>query len=115
VIFYLLVAGEHSRWHAVASDEQWTFLEGDPIDLFTVSPEGRTLNTARLGPIARGHDPVAIVPASYWQAARPAGAFALVSCSVAPGFAFEDFRFLADTPAAETVVTPVLGELKALL
>lgn len=32
-IYYLLVAGEMSRWHRVRSDEVWHFLEGDPLEL----------------------------------------------------------------------------------
>lgn len=39
-------------------------------------------------------EPVAIVPAGVWQAARPAAgaAFAFVGCTVAPGFDFADFE-----------------------
>ena len=33
-IYFLLVAGEVSRWHRVASDEAWHYYEGDPLELF---------------------------------------------------------------------------------
>ena len=36
--------------------------------------------------------------AGYWQAARPLGSFALCGCTVGPGFEFEDFSFLRDSP-----------------
>jgi hypothetical protein len=37
--------------------------------------------------------PHVVVPAGHWQAARPLGSrHALASCSVAPGFHFDDFE-----------------------
>ena len=30
-IHFLLLKGQHSRWHRVASDEAWHFYEGDPL------------------------------------------------------------------------------------
>jgi predicted cupin superfamily sugar epimerase len=38
--------------------------------------------------------PQALVPAGTWQSARPAGEEVLLSCVVAPGFDFADFRLL---------------------
>ena len=35
---------------------------------------------------------VHVVPSNEWQAARPLGAYALVGCTVGPGFEFEDFE-----------------------
>jgi hypothetical protein len=34
------------------------------------------------------------VPAGWWQAAMPLDAYALVGCTVAPGFDFADFTLL---------------------
>ena len=99
VIYFLLTRGDHSRWHVVASDEQWTFLEGDPLELLVVSSEADQFSTLRLGPMGAGHDPTTIVPGGAWQAARSAGAFSLMTCTVGPGFDYADFRFLADDPA----------------
>ena len=36
-------------------------------------------------------------PAGYWQAAKSTGKFTLVSCTVGPGFEFEDFELLRNT------------------
>ena len=36
--------------------------------------------------------------AGNWQAARPLGPYALVGCTVGPGFDFADFRLLAANP-----------------
>jgi uncharacterized protein len=38
------------------------------------------------------------VPAGCWQAARPLGAYALVGCTVGPGFDFADFAMLDGRP-----------------
>ena len=31
-IYFLLVAGQHSRWHRIRSDEVWHYYEGDPLE-----------------------------------------------------------------------------------
>ncbi|MEZ5317138.1 MAG: cupin domain-containing protein [Vicinamibacterales bacterium] len=97
-IYYLLRAGEISRWHVVGSDEVWHFYEGGGLDLFVCDPRGGDVRTIRLGPTAPGVAAVHVVPAGWWQAARPRGGYALAGCTVAPGFEFEDFRFVADLP-----------------
>lgn len=93
-ILYLLKTGECSHWHSVDADEIWLWQSGDPLIL-------RTAAHARSVPasVALGHDPAcqqfqAIVPAHQWQAAEPVAGphgYTLVSCVVAPGFAFEGF------------------------
>ena len=98
-IYFLLAAGEWSRWHRVAADEAWHFYEGDALDLLWLDAGGGDLvRRVRLGPAASGTRPVAVVPAGSWQAARPLGAYTLVGCTVAPGFEFADFTLLADRP-----------------
>jgi len=97
-IYFLLNAGEQSRLHRVTSDEAWHFYEGDPLDLLWTGAEPAVVHQVRLGPVAAGMAPVAVVPAGAWQAARSSGAYTLVGCSVGPGFDFADFRMLADIP-----------------
>lgn len=100
-IYFLLQANEHSRWHRVRSDEVWIHLEGAPLALFTADALLRTAPAhLRLGPIdIHGTRPQHTVPAGQWQAARPiitAGRddYTLVSCTVGPGFDFDDFSFM---------------------
>lgn len=97
-IYFLLNAGEQSRLHRVTSDEAWHFYEGDPLDLLWTGTEPTVLHRARLGPVADGMAPVAVVPAGAWQAARSSGAYTLVGCTVGPGFDFADFQMLGDHP-----------------
>lgn len=94
-IYFLLAAGQFSRWHRVRSDEAWHFYEGAPLELLQIDPEFTRVETITLGPIAHGQR-VHVVPAGGWQAARPLGEYALVGCTVAPGFEFADFDFLPD-------------------
>jgi predicted cupin superfamily sugar epimerase len=92
-IYYLLAAGEDSRWHRVTdATEIWLHHAGGPLQL-RLSPDGRHSQSIRLGPgIARGEQPQAIVPANCWQAAQPLGDWVLVTCTVAPAFEFSSFE-----------------------
>lgn len=99
-IFYLLPAGNHSRWHRVRSDETWHLYEGGPLELLLAPPELQRVERLRLGAVGLESGPVHTVPALWWQAARPLGDYALAGCTVAPGFEYEDFSLLEDDPMA---------------
>jgi uncharacterized protein len=90
-IYFLLPRNDVSRWHRVASDEVWHFYEGTPLEIWTATPNLSDLSVSRLGPIGDDAAPVTVVPAGWWQAAKPTGDYALVGCTVAPGFEFADF------------------------
>jgi predicted cupin superfamily sugar epimerase len=96
-IYFLLPAGEVSRWHRVSSDEVWHFYEGAPLELLTADRAFATLTRHRLGPVDEGvQQPVYVVKADDWQAARSTGDYTLVGCTVGPGFEFADFELLRD-------------------
>jgi predicted cupin superfamily sugar epimerase len=92
-IYFLLGRGEHSRFHRVAHDELWHFYAGSPLQLYMFAGEGVEVVT-----LGQDTEPVAVVPGGVYQAAESSGAYTLVGCSVAPGFDFADFSFLADHP-----------------
>lgn len=100
VIYFLLAAGEISRLHRVASDESWHFHEGDPLELVVAAADVGSVGTHLIGSWSEAVAPARVVPAGAWQAARSKGAYTLVTCSVGPGFEFEDFEMLRDTPVA---------------
>jgi hypothetical protein len=83
-IYFLLIEGTYSAWHRVLSDEVWHWYEGDALELLT-----RT-SSIRLDAENRVH----VIAAGEWQAARPLGAYALVGCTVGPGFEFADFEMV---------------------
>lgn len=87
-ILFLLAAGEESAWHKVDAAELWLWHAGAPLAL-ELSPPRTAL---RLGPNLAEHETLqGIVPAECWQSARTLGAWTLVSCVVAPAFAFDGF------------------------
>ncbi len=90
-IYYLLCAGERSRWHRVDATEIWHYQAGGPLALDVADADG--LVRHRIGPdLAGGEVAHAVVPPFAWQSAQPLGAWALVSCTVAPGFVFDGFE-----------------------
>ena len=109
-IYFLLVEGEPSGWHSVASDEIWHHLEGAPAELIEVSLATSSHVRHRLGPLGDDAAPVATIPAGHWQTARTLGAYTLVGCTVGPGFEFEDFKLLPDDPDAEERLRRLMGE-----
>lgn len=94
-IYYLLNSGAYSAWHRIASDEAWHFYAGSPLDVHVLTPEGDLL-THRLGPALEQEGCVyqAVVPAGCWFGAELVNpdSFALVGCTVAPGFEFSEFE-----------------------
>ncbi|MGH7124910.1 MAG: cupin domain-containing protein [Stellaceae bacterium] len=91
-IYYLLQAGEISRWHRIDAVEVWHWYGGAPLSL-TLSVDGCARDTVVLGPDhAAGAEPQRVVPAGVWQTARSLGAWTLTGCTVAPGFEFAGFE-----------------------
>ena len=94
-ILFLLDAGSKSCWHAVhGADEIWIHLQGSPLSLWTLEPEG----SKAVHHVLSLHHPLHVAPAGHWQAARTEGQYSLVSCCVGPGFQFEDFEMLKSRP-----------------
>jgi len=78
-IYYLLEAGDKSHWHRVRdAAEVWHFYTGAPL-LLSVSDGNRVEHITLGTDLANGERPQAVVPADFWQAARPLGRFTLVA------------------------------------
>lgn len=98
-IYFLLHPGERSSWHVVRSDELWFWHRGGALELRLGGsgdePAARDEQTVAVlgGDLDADQRPQLVVRGGTWQAAAPAGDEAvLVSCVVAPGFDFADFR-----------------------
>lgn len=99
-IYFLLLPGESSAWHRVASDELWFHHRGGPLRLWlggAADEPGQATELVLGSDLEAGQRPQLLVPAGHWQAARPLGEVVLVSCVVVPGFDFADFS-LSDAP-----------------
>lgn len=93
-IYYLLTPDTVSRLHRLATDELFHFYLGDPVEMLQLHPDGRG-EAITLGPdILAGQRPQQVVPRGTWQGCRlrAGGRFALLGCTVAPGFEVADFE-----------------------
>lgn len=93
-IYFLLREGEFSALHRIASDEVWHFYAGSPLTIVCLYEDGRREDLLLGLDFARGAAPQHVVPAGAWFGSYVTGGagFALVGCTVAPGFDFADFE-----------------------
>ncbi|NHF59889.1 cupin domain-containing protein [Flavobacteriaceae bacterium TP-CH-4] len=101
-IYFLLTSEIFSAFHRIAQDEIWHFYEGAPIQLHTLSPDGKHIEYVIGKDLTKGQVPQLVVPGGHWFAARilEPEAYALVGCTVSPGFSFDDFVL----PARERLI-----------
>ncbi len=93
-IYFLLRSNEFSAFHRLRSDETWHFYAGTPLILFIIDPAGK-LRKIRLGTEPEQKDQLQVtIPRGCWFAARveQKESYALMGCTVSPGFDFEDFE-----------------------
>ncbi len=93
-IYYLLRAGEFSRLHRLRADEVWHLYAGGPLVLNVLDPDGGARRLVLGLDVAAGERPQWVVPHGSWFGAEPGAdaAYALVGCTVAPGFEYADFE-----------------------
>ena len=92
-IYYLLQGPDISAFHHLRQDEVWHFLDGSGLTLHIIDAAGN-YSTVTLGrrPDA-GEQPMAVITAGWLFGATVEGSgYALLGCTVAPGFEFEDFE-----------------------
>ena len=93
-IYYLLEPGTFSEMHCLDSDEIFHFYLGDPVEMLQLYEDGCSAHFT-LGPdLAAGQHVQLVVPAGVWQGTRLIGdgKFALLGCTVTPGFDYADYR-----------------------
>jgi predicted cupin superfamily sugar epimerase len=88
-IYFLLEGKDKSHFHRIQSDELWFFHEGSTLEIFVLHED--KLECITLG---KNGQLQAVIPAGVWFGARVQDQqrYALVSCTVAPGFDFRDFE-----------------------
>lgn len=108
-IYFLLPSDTFSAWHRIDADETWHFYRGSDLIVSIIGHDG-LIEERRIGP---GGPWQTTVPARCYFAAHvpDAASYALVGCSVAPGFEFSTFEIpsrealLAEHPAhADAIV-----------
>ncbi|MCW3120478.1 MAG: cupin protein [Chitinophagaceae bacterium] len=95
-IYFLLEKNQFSALHRIKSDELWHFYAGDPLIIYEIDISGK-LSEHLLGQNPEHHQLFTSIKAGSWFGARLAekGGYALVGCTVSPGFNYADFE-LAD-------------------
>ncbi len=92
-IYFLLESRDFSAFHQLKADEIWNFYYGSSLTIYSINPQG-ILSYIFIGDDAENGEVMqAVVPAGYWFASRinDPDSYALVGCTVTPGFEFEDF------------------------
>ena len=93
-IYFLLDGKNFSAFHRLRSDEVWHFYVGAPLIVHVISSDGYYSLFLLGQDLDAGQVLQAVVPAGCWFASHLADwqSFAVVGCTVAPGFDFEDFE-----------------------
>jgi predicted cupin superfamily sugar epimerase len=108
-IYYLLEPGTFSEMHVLASDEVFHHYLGGAVEMLQLFEDGSSAVTVIGKDIAAGQVLQHVVPRGVWQGSRmlasgsgpqATGEWALLGCTVSPGFEFEDYR---DAGAEELV------------
>jgi len=99
-IYYLLEPGTFSEMHLLESDEIFHHYLGGAVEMLQLFADGTSAVTVIGKDLAAGERPQHVVPRGVWQGSRMLGAgeWALLGCTVSPGFEFEDY---SDASAAE--------------
>ncbi|MGA8940244.1 MAG: cupin domain-containing protein [Acidobacteriaceae bacterium] len=101
-IYYLLEPGTFSEMHVLKSDEIFHHYLGDAVEMLQLFEDGSSQVTVLGKDIEAGEKLQHVVRRGVWQGSRlakPEG-WALLGCTVAPGFEFEDY---ADAGAEELI------------
>ena len=92
-IYYLLEPGTFSEMHRLKSDEVFHFYAGDAVEMLQLMPDGSGKTVVIGNDLAAGQRPQVVVERNVWQGSRlmEGGRWALLGCTVSPGFEFEDY------------------------
>jgi uncharacterized protein len=93
-IYYLLTPSSISAMHRLASDEIFHFYLGDPVRMLQLGPGSQSRELTLGTDLNSGHQMQVVVPRGVWQGSLLAegGRFALLGCTVAPGFDYADYE-----------------------
>ena len=93
-IYYLLEPGTFSEMHRLKSDEVFHFYAGDAVEMLQLTADGKGMEITIGNDLLRGQRPQVVVERGVWQGSRlvEGGRWALLGCTVSPGFEFEDYE-----------------------
>lgn len=93
-ILYLITPQSFSKLHRVKSDEIFHFYLGDAVEMLKIADGGKTETIVLGTDLLKNQKPQVVVPKNVWQGTRliEGGKFALLGCTVSPGFEFSDYQ-----------------------
>jgi len=92
-IYYLLEPGTFSEMHKLRSDEIFHHYMGGSVEMLQLHADGSGERLVIGKDLEAGERPQVVVRRGVWQGARLLnGEFALLGCTVSPGFEFEDYE-----------------------
>ena len=93
-IYFLLEQQQFSAMHRIASDELWHFYFGDPLMVYEIDTNGKLIKHLLGNNPGNGEQFQCMVRAGSWfgSKVKVGGEYALVGCTVSPGFDFNDFE-----------------------
>jgi uncharacterized protein len=93
-IYFLLEGSQVSKFHRLRSDELWHFYDGSSVKIYLIDEKGRLDETILGKKIADGEVFQTVIKKNNWFAAEVLNkrSYALIGCTVAPGFDFSDFE-----------------------
>jgi uncharacterized protein len=93
-IYYLLEPDTFSEMHRLRSDEVFHFYAGDAVEMLQLREGGSGGMVVIGNDLLRGQRPQVVVEREVWQGSRlvEGGRWALLGCTVSPGFEFEDYE-----------------------
>lgn len=113
-IYFLLTPDSPSHFHQLTSDEMWFYHAGHPLTVHSLNPDG-SYTKATLG-LETAQTLHHTVPAGTIFGSTVEEGYALVSCTVVPGFDFGDFKMftkkelLEDFPKHQDIINQLAYE-----
>jgi uncharacterized protein len=100
-IYYLLEPETFSEMHVLESDEIFHHYAGDAVEMLQLWPDGSSKHVVIGRDLRDGERPQVVVQRGVWQGSRllrsaqgrgDAWGWALLGCTVSPGFEYVDYR-----------------------
>lgn len=93
-IYFLLEGSQVSKFHRIKSDELWHFYDGSPVIIYSIDTRGNLKKTTLGKDLKNDQVFQTVIFKNAWFAAElvEKRSYALVGCTVSPGFDFNDFE-----------------------
>jgi uncharacterized protein len=93
-IYFLLDGSQVSKFHRLKSDELWHFYDGTAVKVYIIDAKGKLTEILLGRKTENGELFQVVIKKNSWFAAEVVNkrSFALIGCTVSPGFDFSDFE-----------------------